>query len=199
MKQLGMIGLLLFLGACQTLPTSAEWLARGDGYFKDGKLQQALKAYNRAQRLNPDNPAVYSSRGAAYFFMGDFPAAQADFVQVLQLNPYRADGYNAFASALAAQGHFTEALEAVNLGIRLAPGKMQAYFTRGGIYFMLGQYKEAVADYTRVLRAQPSADVYRARGAAYAKMEKKAQAEEDFKVAASGAVPEKLSDYTMID
>ena len=38
MKQLGIIGLLLFLGACQTLPTSAEWLARGDGYFKDGKL-----------------------------------------------------------------------------------------------------------------------------------------------------------------
>ena len=28
---------LLMLGACQTLPTSAEYVARGDGFFKDGK------------------------------------------------------------------------------------------------------------------------------------------------------------------
>ena len=31
---------ILSLVACQTLPTSSEWLARGDGYFNDGKIDQ---------------------------------------------------------------------------------------------------------------------------------------------------------------
>jgi tetratricopeptide (TPR) repeat protein len=43
------------LAACTTLPTSSEYLLRGDGYFQDGKPQQALKAYDRALELNPDN------------------------------------------------------------------------------------------------------------------------------------------------
>ena len=43
---------LLMLGACQTLPTSAEYVARGDGFFKDGKHAQAIAAYNRALVLS---------------------------------------------------------------------------------------------------------------------------------------------------
>ena len=33
-----------------------------DGYFKDGKIEQALKAYNRAWKLNDQNAAVYASK-----------------------------------------------------------------------------------------------------------------------------------------
>ena len=75
MKKVFYVLLPLLFGACQTLPTSAEWLARGDGYFQDGKYQQSLKAYNRAWKLNDQNAAVYASRGAAYFFLGEYAAA----------------------------------------------------------------------------------------------------------------------------
>lgn len=190
---------LLLLCACQTLPTSSEWLARGDGYFKDGQTQKALSAYNRAARLNPDNAAVYASRGAAYFFTGDYPAAQADFLKVLDMNPYQPEGYSALGSVLAAQGQYETALQVLNLALILSPDKPEVFFSRGGINFMLGQYEQAVADYSHVLKLRPAADVYNARGAAYLKLGQNNLADKDFEAAKSGKVPEKLNAYTMID
>ena len=55
MKLAKLVALCILLGACSTLKTSSEYLARGNGYMKDGKKQQALAAYNKALALNPDN------------------------------------------------------------------------------------------------------------------------------------------------
>ena len=67
MKKLFVIlGCFLGLAACMTLPTSSEYLLRGDGYFKDGKYDKALAAYNRAIALNPGKLEAYSSRGSTH-------------------------------------------------------------------------------------------------------------------------------------
>ena len=199
MKKIYGVCLLCLLGACQTLPTSSEWLARGDGYFRDGNLPKALHAYNQAVKLNPNHAAVYASRGAAFFFAGDYASAQEDFVEVLKINPYQANAYTALASAVAAQGDYTTALTLVNQALLLTPDKPEVFFTRGGINFMLGKYDQAVQDYSMVLQMRPAADVYNARGAAYLQMGKEKEAQQDFDKAKSGTVPAKLNDYRMID
>lgn len=199
MKKIFVLCIPVLLAACQTLPTSAEWMARGDGYFQDGKPQKAVAAYNRALKLNPDNMAVYASRGAAYFFTGDYAAAQQDFMKVLEINPYEPEGYSALGSVLAAQGHYEEALQVLNAALVLAPNKPEVFFSRGGVNFMLGKYDQAIADYSYVLQLRPAADVYNARGAAYLKMGNQEAADKDFEAANSGKVPQKLNAYTMID
>ena len=199
MKKILFLLIPFLISACQTLPTSTEWLARGDGYFADGKTQQALKAYNKALQLNPDNGKIYAARGAAYFFVGDYAAAQEDFLKVLSINPYEADAYCALGSALAAQGDYPQALEVLNSAEVLAPNKPEIFFSRGGIYYMIGNYEMAVANYTSVLSLRPAADVYNARGAAYLKLGKTDEAQKDFEMANSGKVPAKLNDYSMID
>lgn len=187
------------LAACTTLPTSSEYLLRGDGYFQDGKPQQALKAYSRAIELNPDNLTGYASRGAVYFFTGDYNRAEADFLHVLEKNPYQADAYTAYASTLAAKGDFDNALTVLNLALQLKPGKPEIFFSRAGVYFMLGRLNEAVVDYTSVINLQPAAEVYNARGAVYLKMGKEDLAEKDFETAKTGRMPERLNVYSMID
>ena len=199
MKKIYLMGVLLLLAACQTLPTSSEWLMRGNGYFKDGKMDKAVQAYTRAEQLNSKRADVYNARGAAYFFNGQYALAQADFIKSLQLNPYQADAYTALSSALAAQGDFQNALQLINQSITLNPSKPETYFTRGGINFMLEQYEQAVYDYSMVLNIRPAADVYNARGAAYLKLGKTAQAKADFEKAQEQGMPAKLNDYTMVD
>ena len=199
MKKFYLLVMAFVLAACQSLPTSSEWLARGDGYFKDGKTTQAFEAYNRAVKLNPNRADVYASRGAAYFFNGQYAAAKNDFIKVVQLNPYGANGYTALASALAALGEYREALRLINYSLALNPSKPETFFTRGGINFMLGEYEQAVYDYSAVLQLRPAADVYNARGAAYLKMGKADEARKDFEAAKSGQFPDKINDYTMVD
>ena len=67
------------LAACTTLPTSSEYLLRGDGYFKDGHAGKAVQSYTKALKLNPDNLEGYASRGAVYMKMGKTDLAEKDF------------------------------------------------------------------------------------------------------------------------
>ena len=189
---------LLGVGACMTLPTSSEYLLRGDGYFKDGNYKKALAAYNRAIALNPAQLEAYASRGATHYASGNYSLAQEDFEHILKTNPYQADAYTAYASVLAAQGDYENALQVFDAAIRLNPNKPENFFSRAGVYFMMGRYPQAVADYTTVLNAYPAADVYNARGAAYLRMGNSKLAEQDFQTAAQGQVPPTLSVYAMI-
>ncbi len=199
MKKAYLLLLPCLLWACTTLPTSAEYLLRGDGYFQDGKPEKALQAYNRALELNPDNLEGHASRGAVYFFTGDYARAAEDFVFVLNKNPYQVDAYTAYASALAAQGDYENALVLLNVALQLNPSKPEIFFSRAGVYFMLDRLDEALTDYTSVINLKPAADVYNARGAVYERMGKTDLAQKDFDMAKSGRVPSKLNVYSMID
>jgi len=198
MKKILLLAMPFLFAACTTLPTSSEYLVRGDGYYKDGQPEKAIKAYNKAIALNPDNLEAYASRGSIHFFEGHFQLAQADFEHVLQVNPYQADAYTAYGSVLAAQGDFQNALQALTLAMQLKPTKPENYFSRAGIYFMLGQYEDAINDYSGVLALSPAAEVYNARGAVYLKMGKKDLAEKDFEMAKNAKIPATLNVYSMI-
>ena len=194
-----LILLPVLLAACTTLPTSAEYLLRGDGYFADGKPQKALEAYNRALEINPDNLEGYASRGSVYFFTGDYDRAEQDFLYVLDKNPYQADAYTAYASTLAAKGDFQNALTVLDFAVRLKPDKPEIFFSRAGVYFMLGQWEDALRDYTSVINLSPAAEVFNARGVVYERLGKKDLAQQDFDMAKSGRIPAKLNVYSMID
>ena len=189
----------ILLGACTGLQTSSEYVVRGNGYLKDGKKEAAINAYNKAVVLNPSNIEVYEARGAAYFFNGQYNLAAQDFERVLKEDPYRADVYTAYASVLAAQGNFDDALTMLNWADQLRPGHAETYFARGGVYYMLGRYDLAVADYTRTYQLRPAADVLNARGAAYMGWGKQKQAEQDFKAAKEGNLPQHINAYARLN
>ena len=189
---------LLGISGCMTLPTSAEYALRGDGYLKDGQPEKAIAAYNKALQVNPKNLEVYASRGAVHFFQGHFELAQQDFERVLQENPFHADTYTAYGSVLAARGDYPNALKVLDMAIRLDPSKPENFFSRAGVYFMLGKYNEAITDYTSVINLHPAADVLNARGATYLRLGKTDLAEQDFALAKSGKVPATLSVYSLI-
>ena len=186
----------LCLSACGTLKTSSEYIARGNGYLKDGQKQAAINSFNKAVILNPSNLDAYEGRGAAYFYNGQYALATADFEKVLNTDPYRITTYTAYASVLAAQGDFKNALQVLNLVDKLGAARPETYFARGGVYFMLGKYDLAVADYTRVLQDRVSADVLNARGSAYARWGKPEMAQKDFEQAKKPNIPQYLNAYS---
>ena len=199
MKLAKIVTLCILLGACSTLKTSSEYLARGNGYMKDGKRQQALAAYNKALALNPDNLDVYAARGAVHYFNGQYTLAVQDFERVLQQDPYRSDIYTAYASVLAAQGDFQNALKVLNVAQQLRPEQAETYFARAGVHYMLEQYDLAVADYTRTLQLRPAADVFNARGEAYLKWGNPDLAQQDFQTAKEAHIPAHLNDYANLN
>jgi tetratricopeptide (TPR) repeat protein len=66
-----------------------------------------------------------------------------------------------------------------------------AYSTRGNAYKALKQYRNAVSDYTEVIRRLPDADAYRNRGEAYEALGDTKRADADFKKAQQLLEPSK--------
>ena len=198
MKILVLLGCVM-LGACAGIQTSSEYIARGNGYLKDGKKERAIQSYNKAVILNPHNVEAYEARGAAYFYNGQYGLAAQDFQRVLKEDPYRVPVYTAYASVLAAQGDFKEALVLLNWADKLRPGHAETYFARAGVYYMLGRYDLAVADYTRTYQLRPAVDVLNARGAAYLGWGKPELAQQDFETAKVGNLPKHLNAYSHLE
>ena len=81
------------------------------------------------------------------------------------------------------------------IAIRVNPRKPENFFSRAGVFFMLGKFKDALTDYTSVINLYPAADVYNARGATYLRMGETALAEKDFEMARTEGMPATLGMY----
>ena len=55
-------------------------------YVALGQLDSALRDYDRAIGLDPENAAAYQNRGIAYLLQGKESEAERDFARCLQLD-----------------------------------------------------------------------------------------------------------------
>lgn len=195
MKRILILSVLCLLGACQTLKTSPELIARGNGYLTDGNVEQAIKYYDKAVALNPDNMDAYEARGAAYFFKGDYEKATADFSKAINANPNNSDLYTAYAAAAAALKDYDNALKALEMAQQINPSKPEIFFSRGNIYYVMGHYDLAVNEFSNLLEMYTANEVLNARAAALIKLGQTQAAKQDLLEARSGKYPDTLSEY----
>lgn len=96
----------------------------GDSAFSEGRLGDAIAAYNEAIDLNPTSPSLYARRARVYVEQGEIESAIADYEEAIELQPRSPENYRALADLYYQQGDYESALrvyeqgEAVGLAIR---------------------------------------------------------------------------------
>ena len=95
---------------------------RANAYDANGDKDSALKDYNRAVELGPDNAGIYYNRGVLFVSQKDYDSALKDYDTAIRLNPaYVAALYNRgriFESRndfARAQADFSEAIRLVHI------------------------------------------------------------------------------------
>lgn len=63
----------------------------GDAYFRIGELENAIKAYENARTLQPENMNILENMGVIFANMGDFKKAVWQWGEVLKNDPDRTD------------------------------------------------------------------------------------------------------------
>jgi tetratricopeptide (TPR) repeat protein len=149
--------------------TAQEWFERGYKFQEAGNLEEAIRCYTEAIRLEPGFLEAYGNRGNMFMDQGDSDRAIADYNQVLLLNPNDERTYFNRASALKAQANFDDAIKDFSEAIRLKPGYAGAYNNRGNTFSDKGDIDGAIKDYDEAIRIKPDyAIAYNNRGIAYA-------------------------------
>jgi len=93
----------------------------GHAYHKEGHIDEAIKAYLAALRLNPNYVDAYNNLGVAYADQRQWDMAIKAYRTALRLNPDLPEAYNNLGIAYAKQGQWDIAIKAYLTALRLNP------------------------------------------------------------------------------
>jgi tetratricopeptide (TPR) repeat protein len=143
----------------------------GLSYTKTGRYDEAIEAFNRAEREYYSRYYFYFYAGLCHFEKGDYDTAVKKFLEALRLDPepedlvgilvYLGTSYNYLGQYEIACSHLKRAKEA-------APMVKEIYSTLGFAYFQLKDYDRAIENLSTAVEIDPhSAIDYASLGANY--------------------------------
>jgi tetratricopeptide (TPR) repeat protein len=128
---------------------------RANAYDVSGDKDSALKDYDQALELAPDNAEIYYNRGVLFVSQENYNAALKDYNVALRINPaYVAALYNRGRLFAYVHNH-SAALTDYSEAIRLDPSAL-LYQERGSVYVQQHDFQRALDDENAAIRLDPS-------------------------------------------
>jgi tetratricopeptide (TPR) repeat protein len=125
-------------------------------YTLELKYEEAIKEYNKAIDLNPNNPDYHKNKGNALCELQRYEEAIEEFNIAIGLNPNNPDYHNNKGNALAVLGRYDEAIKEYDIAIGLNPNNPDYHNNKGNALAVLGRYDEAIKEYDKALAIDPN-------------------------------------------
>jgi lipoprotein NlpI len=187
------IGLAIATGAAMV--SGAAWAGplddarAADAAAEEGDFERALDLYQRAldtgELTQNNTAAVHFNRGGVFMQLGEFENAIQDFTQTVLIKPEHKSAYLTRGVALRAVGRSEQALTDLTKALELrSDSEQEMYNLRGLAYNDIGDYPNAIEDFTTALTFNPAwAYATRNRGRSRYYMGQYAEAAVDFEAA----------------
>ncbi len=116
-----------------TLPAQ-YFVTEGDIQFADGKLHEAIKSYEQAIAMEPENDVPYIRQSKLLVFTGDTAKAVLRAEEAVLLNPNSATNLAEYCEALDWEGDYGRAFDACECAIELDPNNALGYAYLSEVY-----------------------------------------------------------------
>lgn len=137
-------------------------LIRGNLYELDKNVDDAIRSYQRAMRIDTSYALAVMSLGYAYSSIGEQEKAVEQMERYIRLVPDAADPRASFADILMRVGRYDEALEQYKRSLELKPDYWYSANQIGGIYAQEGRLKEAEAQFHKGMESLPESQELKA-------------------------------------
>jgi tetratricopeptide (TPR) repeat protein len=133
-----------------------EYLASlGTALQRQGRREEALKAYDKAVQLKPDDVALWERLGNILLELDRFDHGLLSFQHVLKLNPRHQDAAYKSGVLLNQMGRFDEAVAHLNLCDEVLPNHAPTLQARARTLYNLKRFEDALADNRRANARDP--------------------------------------------
>jgi tetratricopeptide (TPR) repeat protein len=120
---------------------------RGNEFYKQGKLDEAIAAFRQCVALQPEFPNARYHLGVALGDAGRYEEAGAYLEQVVQAEPEKAEAHNSLGYVSSRQRQLHKAISHWQRAIELQPNYPQAHVNLGMGLLQLGDYPRGFAEY----------------------------------------------------
>ena len=131
------------------------WNLLGAAFNVQGKLEEAIAAYNEALLVKPDYVDAHNNIGAALAGQGNPEEAVAAFNKALLIKPDYAEAHYNIGTTLAGQGKLEEAIVAYNKALLIKPDYAEVHNNIGSALADQDKSEEAIAAYNKALLIKP--------------------------------------------
>ncbi|MEQ9411598.1 MAG: tetratricopeptide repeat protein [Fuerstiella sp.] len=146
----------LAIQAMQILPDDSDALYQGgSAWFRQGNLEQAMAAYQRAADLAPDSAQAHFGLGLVHAELSDWPSAIRHYQKASALKPSFPDIEFNLGRAFELSGDYVSAARQYQLCLELNDRFAPAYNGMGTIAARQGDMPTAVKWFRRALAADP--------------------------------------------
>src|SRR5437764_8893301 len=128
---------------------------KGNSFYEQGRMNDAIDAYREAVRLKPDYSEGYNNLGAALQAIGRMDEAISAYREAVRLNAAYATAWSNLGSALQHQGNISDAITAYRKAIRLKPDYAMAHYNLGNALRALHHANEAIDAFRTAVRLKP--------------------------------------------
>jgi predicted O-linked N-acetylglucosamine transferase (SPINDLY family) len=146
-------------------------------------FEQAVKYFDAAISVAPDNPAPYCNRGLALKEMNHPDAALASFSRAIALKSGDAIAYYCRANIYSELGQPGQALGDYDRCVAIDPGFAHCHFNRAALLHRLGRLEAAVSSYELAIAIQPNPAAYLLLGNALKDLDRRGEALDCYELA----------------
>ena len=127
-------------------------LNSGNTYYNEGKIREAIAAFEKAMIFNSTQPAIYNNLGLIFLESARYDKAIALFQKAVSLDASYAIGYKNMASAFLGKDDPQSALMWCRKAIEINPQYVGAYELAAKAYDAIGDHNNAVSFYIQAAR-----------------------------------------------
>jgi len=135
---------------------AATWMARGTALARDSRYEEAIEAYQQAERADPKNPEVYNNLGNAYFALLNVGQARDYYRRTLELDPENVWGMNNLGYTYFATREYGAAVQWFQRALARDPGHLFARMNLGVTFHAMEAYDQAIREFQRLLEDHPN-------------------------------------------
>jgi tetratricopeptide (TPR) repeat protein len=131
-------------------PYEAEtWKNKGNVLSRQGNLDEAIKAYDKALVPDPKYASAWNAKGVSLAHLGKYDEAIQILDRAIELKPEYCDAWNNKGYALTHMGKYDEAIQILDKAIELDQTNAVPFENKGFALSKLGRTEEANAAYAK--------------------------------------------------
>jgi len=151
----------IFLGTIGAIPgvrkaSVTKLITEGNEHYRGGRLAEAVKAYNQALQIDPENPVAWNNKGLILAVAGNFDEALKCHMKAVELDSGHVDAISNVGMAHTKLENYDEAMKWYDKALALDQNHETTWNNKGNLLSKLERYEEAMKCYDRALQINPN-------------------------------------------